>query len=311
MPDSPKADVLILTKNGGPLFRRVLPAVLAQRTPWPFTVCVWDSGSTDGTLEFSRSLPVRVETLAPGDFQHGRTRNLAMSRASGEFGVFLTQDALPVDDQWLLRLVTACEAAPDRAGAFGRHHPYPGTNPFLTRDLIGFFDHLARTPAERRVTDADRYARDPAYRQSLHFFSDCNSCLRRSVWRDHPFPEVDFAEDQAWADRVLRAGYATVYADSAAVFHGHDFGVGDTYRRSAAESAAYRALFGYALCPTLRVGLTAWLRMTASDARYALRHRLWWRAPRWTLKMPALIGARLAGYYVGGRASTYFRAAQK
>lgn len=297
-----KADIHILTKNGGQLFKLALKAVMEQHVPWPYGITVIDSGSTDGTQEFCRAQGIALHVIAPGDFQHGRTRNLAMSLGTGEFGVFLTQDAVPADEQWLVRLVEACEMAPDVAGAFGRHLPYPGCNPFMARDLRAHFDQFAAGPAVVRITDPQRYRDDIRYRQGLHFFSDCNACIRRGVWERYRYPEVEFGEDQAWAERILLAGYAKAYADQACVYHSHELGVGETLRRAYDESAAYRCLFEYRLCPDLKnLALQAW-RLTAGDMRYALRRGAWWRAPIWTFKMPWLNLARMTGYYFGQRA---------
>ncbi|MFZ1500885.1 MAG: glycosyltransferase family A protein, partial [Giesbergeria sp.] len=106
-------------KNGGALLGDVLAAVQAQRTPWPCEVIVVDSGSTDGSVELVRARGVRCETIAPEAFGHGRTRNQLAALSTGEFLVFITQDARPASPEWLAHLVEACDAEPDVAGAFG------------------------------------------------------------------------------------------------------------------------------------------------------------------------------------------------
>lgn len=298
---SSKADIYILSKNGGALFKLALHAVFKQRTPWPFGITVIDSGSTDGTQEFCRAQQIALHVIAPRDFQHGRTRNLAMSLGTGEYGVFLTQDAVPANDQWLVRLIEACELAPDVAGAFGRHLPYPGCNPYMARDLRAHFDQFSASPSVVRITDPQRYRTDIRYRQQMHFFSDCNACIRRGIWEHYRYPEVDFGEDQAWAERILIAGYAKAYADLACVYHSHELGIVDTLRRAYDEAAAYRRLFEYRLCPDIKtLALQAW-RMTTGDTLYALRHGIWFRAPLWTGKIPWLNLARMTGYFFGQR----------
>ncbi|MEJ8575004.1 glycosyltransferase family 2 protein, partial [Microbaculum marinum] len=101
-----------------------------------------------------------------------------------------------------------------------------------------------------RDTDPVRYESDPGWRQFLHFYSDNNSCLRRSVWEKIPYPDVEFAEDQIWAHRVIEAGYAKAYADDAVVRHSHDYGPLERFQRAFDESNAFRVLFGYSLCGT-------------------------------------------------------------
>src|SRR6266508_3231855 len=90
----PFVSVIILTRNGMPLVECCLHSVLDQETSWPFEVIVIDSGSTDGTLELVKSLPVELIRIKPEEFNHGRTRNLGASQAKGEFVIFLVQDAV-------------------------------------------------------------------------------------------------------------------------------------------------------------------------------------------------------------------------
>ncbi|MBY4949088.1 glycosyltransferase family 2 protein [Cupriavidus respiraculi] len=298
---TPRATVLIPTKNGGARFGEVLARLVSQRTPWPFEILVIDSGSSDGTLELCRQYPqVRLHTIPPAEFGHGRTRNLGVSLSQAEFIAVITQDALPEHDQWLARMVAALERDPQIAGAFGRHLPYDDANPFVKRDLKLHFDNFARQDPVARLDDRERYDREEGYRQVLHFFSDNNACIRRSVWEQIPYPDVDFAEDQIWAKQIIEAGYAKAYVDDAAVFHSHDFGVIETLRRSFDESAAFRRLFGYRLCPTFRAAVRQSIRSGGADILYLLGHRR--QIPGWAgwmVKAPLLNIARQLGFYFG------------
>jgi len=244
-----KASVVIPTKNPGPIFRDVLERVLEQDCPWDFEVLVIDSGSSDGAVEFARGKHgVRVHEISSAEFGHGRTRNLGVSLASGDFVAFLTHDALPVDTLWLRRIVEAVEQAPDVAGAFGRHIAYPQASAFTKRDLdLHFAGFADLPPVVSRKTDTERYETDKRWRQILHFYSDNNSCLRRSVWETMPYPDVEFAEDQIWAHQIIEAGYSKAYAPEAVVYHSHDYGVFERFQRSFDESNAFRVLFGYRL----------------------------------------------------------------
>ncbi len=299
---APKASIIIPVKNGGKLFERVLDAVLAQDVPWPFEVLVIDSGSRDGSCGYARSRNVHVLEIDPGDFGHGRTRNLGASLTTGEFIVFLTHDALPTDTRWLRNLIDACDPDPSTAGAFGRHIAYPGASSVTRRELAAHFAGFGEKTTVFRMEDPARYAREEGYRQFLHFFSNNNSCLRRSVWKRYPFPEVDFAEDQIWAKTVIEAGYGKAYAPNACVYHSHDFGVLETARRSFDESRALHRIFGYVLVPSLYHAVRTW-------AYLVHRNRAWIREEvpdstnrlMETLKSPAFALAKMAGLYLGGR----------
>lgn len=244
-----KASVIIPTKNPGSIFRQVLVRVLEQETPWPFEVIVIDSGSSDGTVEYAQSQGhVQVISIQPGDFGHGRTRNLAISKSAGEFAVLLTHDALPTDTGWLRELVAAVDQHPKIAGAFGRHIAYPDASIYTQRDIDQHFAGFLAHPAiVSRDTAPDRFANDQGWRQFLHYYSDNNSCLRRSVWEQIPYPDVEFAEDQIWARNIIAAGWAKAYAQNAAVYHSHDYGVFERLQRAYDESCAFQRLFGYRL----------------------------------------------------------------
>ncbi len=297
-----KASVVIPTKNPGPVFRSVLDRVIAQACPWPFEILIIDSGSTDGTLDVIESHPtVRLHRIKPQEFGHGRTRNLGVCLTTGEFVAFLTHDALPVDTDWLARIVAAVEAGPDIAGAFGRHVAYPEATAFTTRDLEAHFAAFDALPSVvSRATDAARYETDQGWRQRLHFYSDNNSCLRRSVWEKIPYPDVEFAEDQIWADRIIKAGYAKAYAPDAAVYHSHDYGVFEKFQRAFDESNAFRVLFGYRLnARPLRALLSiGWL--SRRDIAFAIRNRI---SPIETATQILLNVATVTGQMAGSHAA--------
>lgn len=247
-----KASVVIPTKNGGMLFARVLDALLRQKAPWDYEILVVDSGSTDDTVRYCEERNIKVESIPPFEFGHGKTRNFGISKTKGEFIALITQDALPASNEWLFNLVSAVEQAPDVAGAFGRHLPYPDADPCLVRDLKLHFDGFLGWPAVLRKSDNEpRYAAEIGYRQVMHFFSDNNACLRRTVWEKHPYPDVNFAEDQIWAKTVIEAGYGKAYADNAVVYHSHHYSIVEAGRRAFDESVALNRLFGYQLCPTV------------------------------------------------------------
>ncbi|HPY40288.1 MAG TPA: glycosyltransferase, partial [Thiolinea sp.] len=244
-----KASVVIPTLNGGDLLLRVVDAVLTQQAPWPFDLLVIDSGSTDGSLEQLQAKGVRIHSIPQAEFSHGGTRNLGVELTAGEYVAFLTQDALPADDAWLFGLVSMLEREPQAAGAFGRHLAYPEASSFVKRDLEAHFNNLARQPLYLdKDTDAESFAlNEAAWRQVLHFYSDNNSCLRRSVWEQIPYPVIDYGEDQVWADLIIKAGYKKAYALNAKVYHSHDYDQQQTFERSQIEAKFFYEQFGYLL----------------------------------------------------------------
>lgn len=249
------ASVVIPTRNGGVLFRQVLDAVRRQRTPWPFEIIIIDTESSDDTGLHAATLGdpcIRVVTIRKSDFQHGRTRNFGASLARGDYVAFLTQDALPADEFWLYNIVLMLERFPKAAGVFGRHLAWPDASPYTKRDIathFRLFDNQSLCVS--KYSDISRWnSNESEFRRFLHYYSDNNSCLRRSVWQRLPLPEVDYGEDQLWADHVIKEGYAKVYAPKAVVYHSHEYDETLTFERARTESKFFLTYFGYDLTPS-------------------------------------------------------------
>lgn len=299
-----KASVIIPTKNPGAIFREVLPMVLAQETDFPYELLVIDSGSRDGTIEFIKQHSmVKLHSIEPAEFGHGKTRNQAIAMTSGEFIAMLTHDARPYDVHWLQNLVNSMTRDPNVAGSFGRHIAYNNATPFVKRDLNAHFDHFREQGFLYKIEDQQRYQQDISYQQFLHFFSDNNACLRRSIWEKIPYPDVDFAEDQLWAKMIMEAGYEKAYADNAIVYHSHRFGPLENFRRSFDESYAFLRLFGYHCGPSIRHVMRQTYQLTKHDARYAkqiLKSPI--KSFYWTVRALFDNMARQSGNYMGQRA---------
>ena len=301
----PKATICIPTYNGGPPLVDVVRRVLAQRSPWPFEVLIVDSSSDDGSPEScaalspdSYSAPLRVQKIKKSEFQHGRTRNLCASLAQGGFVVFLTQDAMPVDEFWLYNIVSVLERFPRAAGAFGRHIARPTASPFVKRDIKEHFGRLIRYPLalSRDLSASQWQLSDEVWRKVLHYFSDNNSCLRKSVWEHVPFPEVEFGEDQLWADTIISLGYEKVYVPSAAVYHSHDFTPAEATARAATEAFYFVRQFGYQVYDFSRSFEEQLAKMQHADICWAKMHRIAGTALEERLALnEAILTGRLSG----------------
>jgi rhamnosyltransferase len=246
-----KVSIALLTKNGGELLKQCLHAICSQRLAWPFEILAIDSGSSDGSHEVLKGHSrVIFSSIPASEFQHGRTRNLAMRRARGELVVFVTQDAVPASQDWLAQLVEFMDTHPEVAGAFGRQIAHADADPLEASEITRHFETFANRPSVFRAAPA---LDDPAFamqRAQLDYFSNVNSCIRKQSWERIPFPEIEFGEDQAWAFEIQKAGLATGYVERAVVRHSHAYGALDLFRRRYDEARFVRRRFGYALVPS-------------------------------------------------------------
>src|SRR5215218_4880071 len=235
---SEPVSVAIPVLDGGTLLTQVLAAVRAQRVDRPVELVVADSGSRDGSRELALRLGARVVDVER--YSHGGTRNLLMQRSRGAHVAFLTQDAVPADEHWLARLLTGFELASDVALAYGPYRARPGAPVAVARELSGWFESLA--PDGRPRVDRVLAPRGPS---AETFFTDANAAIARSAWERVPFPDVPYAEDQALALDMLRAGYAKAFVPDAAVVHSHEYGALAQFRRSFDEWRGLREIHGF------------------------------------------------------------------
>jgi rhamnosyltransferase len=301
-----RASVFIPTRNGGERFKGVLRAVLEQQTPWDFEVVVVDSGSNDGTREIlmqaASCFPrFKFFEIPPSEFGHGRTRNLGISQCSGEFVALITQDAEPASPCWLVSLIEAVAAVDEAAGGFGRHMSYPETSPFVARDLQAHFDAFAAQHPVRFIQDWIAYNSNADMRQSLHFHSDNNACVRKSYWEKYPLPEVLFGEDQVWAKGVMERGDKLVYVDSAAVRHAHDFTITQAFYRAQEEAHLFFKEFEYKLENRLVKAIKKAFRQTIVDIRFYMDMPKPRPGIKWIRQIGFLNLSRKLGYWHGSR----------
>jgi len=193
--------LIIRTKNEERWIAACLKAVFSQSID-DFEVILVDNQSTDRTVEKASQFSI-AKVLNCDEFRPGQALNQGIRASRGEYIVCLSGHCVPVNDQWLARLVENFAAA-DVAGVYGRQEPLSFTPDADKRDLSIIFG------LDKRVQRKDS------------FFHNANSMIRRDIWEQVPFDErLSNIEDRVWAHKVLQLGYTLVYEPEASVFHYH------------------------------------------------------------------------------------------
>lgn len=261
--------VLLPTKNGERYLVEVIEGIRRQRGDFTLNdIIAVDSGSRDQTVQILRRLGVIVIQIPPHEFGHGKTRNLLAAHAKGEFLVFLTQDATPADEHWLENLIAPLRTDPLIVGAYSRHLPRLDCHPMEWRRIVEY-DCPPVSSVSSALGNPDYASNPDRYRN----FANTSSVMRRSVWEQMPFPEVDFAEDKAWAVRVLEAGYKIAYIAESIVFHSHSYGPWVNFRRHFEHFWAMRMLFAQPRHFTLQDCFRVALRIARVDLAFWRRER--------------------------------------
>lgn len=177
----PRVSVLIPCYNAGRYLAEALDSVLAQ-TYRDFEIIVVDDGSTDDSAAVAARYPqVRY-------FHHihsgiSVTRNLCLSKAEGEFVVFLDADDLWVPEK-LAKQVAYLDSHPDCPLVF--------------------------TLAEN-FYDGDPVVMNPRQEQLLHANMDhylASCCIRRELFEKYGGFREDYShgEDTHWVTKLWAAG---------------------------------------------------------------------------------------------------------
>lgn len=119
-----RASLVIPTKNGGELFRRVVERLRAQSCWNEIEFIVIDSGSTDDTTAISRSAAAIVHMIPPAKFNHGATRDYGISLTSCENVILMVQDAVLSNAGLFARLLSALSEE-GIGGVYARQIPQP------------------------------------------------------------------------------------------------------------------------------------------------------------------------------------------
>jgi glycosyltransferase involved in cell wall biosynthesis/SAM-dependent methyltransferase len=270
--------VVVPVKDGARHLAEVLSSVRAQAPDAELLVI--DSGSRDGSPAIARAAGAQVLEIDSAAFGHGRTRNLGAQRTTGELICFLTQDATPVPG-WLEahREAMALDAAV--GASFGPHLPRPDTSPMIARELAEFFASFS--PGGRPVVRP---------REAVPFLSNVNAAYRRACWAQVRFPDLAYAEDQAFARALQHTAWRVAYHPGAAVLHAHDYGVVGFLRRYFDEYRGLRETTGH----VERIGL----RSTVRDVRGLIAaDRRWMRERGWAPGRRAAWTGRAAVHHTG------------
>lgn len=286
MSDRALATVAILTYNGEDYLERILQQATSQRIDGFVEVLVIDSGSTDSTLDIVKRFPsVRLHEIPNSEFGHGKTRNLAVQLATGEFIAFLTHDAIPTSTDWLRELLAPFAIADDIVAVMGKQIPRAGCFPLMKYEIQGVFAGFG-PDFGTTVFYKDSFVQSEGVLNAVGFYSDVNSAARREFLLNKiPYRDVRYAEDQLFGKDLVEAGFRKAYAPRAAVEHSNDVTLDEFGKRIFDETVGLRQI-GF---PIPELTRAAQLRLTlrgilgdsmriARDPQFSRKRKLYWLA---------------------------------
>lgn len=232
---SMKASICIPTLNAEKYIEQLLRSILDQHEQ-NFEIIIFDSSSTDKTVEIINSFKdkrLKLFCIDKKDFGHGKTRNLMVEKSSGEFIIFLSQDALPIGNSWLHNLINT-NIEKDVVACFGRQIAYPDSKIF--EHFFNRYHYLHKS-----------YVVKPNQKPSIKefFFSNASSCFLRKALVEMPFrTDIPTTEDQAWIYKALKNGFKIAYAGNSIVLHSHNHNYKELWLRYFDSSVSLSKILG-------------------------------------------------------------------
>ena len=229
-PLAPEVSVIIPVFNGMATLPTMLERCRGQDAPFEFEVLCIDSGSSDGSQDAVRRAGARLIEIPKGSFNHGRTRDLGASMARGRALVFVNQDSLPGNDQWLAALAAPLLEENGPPVVQGAIHEIPEQNERFYWDCNGPRFYFTR--------ESETWIREFAGVG----FSTVNAGMRRDFWEKYPFGPSDILEDKKFQRQIMELGHGIVEAPDSIVQHTHFYTLRQLVARCLSEGYGWRRL---------------------------------------------------------------------
>lgn len=212
-----KVSVVIPTFNAGESFSTLLNRLQSQEGVGAIEIVVVDSGSHDGTPEQAEQKGAKVIRISQAEFSHSYARNLGAQNASGDYLLFMTQDAMPIGSQWVCGLMQPVLHSGVVAVSC-QEKPRPDC------DLLGKISIWIHSEY-MGILEADRIMRLPN-RQDCDSIrkngqlNDVTCLIQREIFLQFKY-RGDYAEDLDLGIRLIQAGYNLALLSSVQVLHSH------------------------------------------------------------------------------------------
>ncbi len=158
---------------------------------------------------------IDVFHISKREFDHGKTRHLGMKKADSEYVLFMTQDAVPADEQLVEQLLAAF-AEPDTAVAYARQ--LPDENCGVIERFTRTFNYPDKSVVKSKK-DLDTLG------IKTFFCSNVCAMYKKSIYEELGgfVRHTIFNEDMIFAAEAIKSEFKIVYRAQAQVVHSHNY----------------------------------------------------------------------------------------
>ena len=167
---------------------------------------------------------IRISKIKPEQFDHGGTRHEGAMQSHTDIIVYMTQDAMPVNEYLIEELVKAFDNE-KIAAAYARQLPNSKCN------VIERYTRAFNYPEQSRIKSMEDLE---TLGIKTYFCSDVCAAYRKSVYESlGGFEEKTiFNEDMIMAAKIIQSGGLVKYVAEAKVIHSHNYNCKQQFQRN-------------------------------------------------------------------------------
>ena len=240
MTEQKKIDVVIPAYKPGEKFQKLIKMLQKQTCPI-HEILIMNTEKAYFPEASVAGLPnVRVEHVTREEFDHGGTRDKAAGLLTGDFFLFMTQDAVPADEYLIGNLVKVLEEDEMTGAAYARQLAASDCN------YIEKYTRKFNYPENSRIK-----SKEDLQKLGIKTFFCSNVCAayRRNIYEKAGgfCKKTIFNEDMILAGHMINAGYKVAYVAEARVIHSHNYTGMQQFHRNfdmAVSQAEHPEVFG-------------------------------------------------------------------
>ncbi|NDP63239.1 glycosyltransferase, partial [Polaromonas sp.] len=259
-----KVSVVIPTLNAGPEFVWMLRKLRTQLAVREIEIVVVDSGSRDTTVQIARDAGASVIEILPEEFTHSHSRNIGADNATGDYVLFMVQDAYPIGSYWMYGMLRYLLDHADQGLVAASCAEYSRSD----SDMM--YDSMINTHYRfLGCLDYDRIGEycgdDHMSLRSRGQLSDVSCLISRECFQQFRY-RGNYAEDLDLGIRLIKSGKSVAMLASVKVIHSHNRPAYYYLKRSFVDVIFLVGMFddfSYPHCESLP-GLLAGIESTAT-----------------------------------------------
>ncbi len=216
--------VIIPTRNAEKYIENLI-IKLNNQTIQPIEIIVIDTKSEDNTkLICKEHYNVKFIEIDKCEFGHGKTRNRAAREASGDILIFMTQDAVPNNEDFIKELIKPL-GKNNIVASYGRQRP--NRNSSEIEKFARLFNY-GNDDIVKSKNDVEKLG------VKAFFFSNvCSAFIKEEFYKVGCFPEKTIMnEDMIIASKIIFSNKNTYYASKAEVIHSHKYTYIQQFKRN-------------------------------------------------------------------------------